>query len=162
MFSVTRIAHVVKRDFFCSRLPSYSRQVLSTQDLKSVIGVTLEIFEIGNDQETRAPDEFCCKARVTQRFRLLEISPTQSRRYVDVPWKFFKHVSIDSSMKVYNELKVDWRSIIRFSQWKLKYFMSDDLVCRYLLEFWSFHTSEITFSRIKLYYRPMYKVRHYV
>lgn len=69
--------------FFCSRLPSYSRQVLSSQDLKSVIGVTLEIFEIGNDQETRAPDEFCCKARVTQRFRLLEISPTQSRRYVE-------------------------------------------------------------------------------
>ncbi|KAL1455958.1 hypothetical protein WDU94_000720 [Cyamophila willieti] len=58
-----------------SRMPT-----APNRNFKHLVGVTLEIFEIGNDEHHQQGGDFCCKGRVTQRFRLLEI--VSSRR----PW----------------------------------------------------------------------------
>ncbi|KAI5701685.1 hypothetical protein M8J75_012181 [Diaphorina citri] len=46
------------------------RHIIASRDLGKIIGVTLEIFEVGSDEDHQG--EFCCKARVTQRFRVLD------------------------------------------------------------------------------------------
>uniref|UniRef100_A0A8D8RHC5 Protein cereblon n=1 Tax=Cacopsylla melanoneura TaxID=428564 RepID=A0A8D8RHC5_9HEMI len=71
---------------FLMKNPSRSA---TNRDIKNLIGVTLEIFEIGNDEQHQQGGDFCGKGRVTQRFRLLEIvsstRPWMSGRVVILP-----------------------------------------------------------------------------